>query len=150
MAEFMFPNMAYRATVLRIGIRTKLASLLWNFTWHIPIIHFDSYLILLYRAAQMWERIFFKVKPLSDESLMYSTMLLSPVSRLKSWGFKSSPVVNYNLKNEKNVKKLNFCQLWQVQKNQIMDNNQRGYQFLYNLLNKKAAKSKAFDPHDFI
>ena len=27
--------------------------------------------------------------------------------------------------------------------------NQRGYQFLCNLLNKKAAKSKAFDPHDF-
>ena len=78
---------------------------------------------------------------------MYSTMLLSPVSRLKSWEFKSSPIVNY-LKNEKNVKKLNFCQLWQVQKNQIMDNNQRGYQFLYNLLNKKAAKSKADDTHD--
>ena len=74
-------------------------------------------------------------------------MLLSPVSRLKSWGFKSSPIVNY-LKNEKNVKKLNFSIMTSAKKS---DNgyNQRGYQFLCNLLNKKAAKSKAFDPHDF-
>ena len=101
-------------------IRTKLASMLWNFTWHIPIIHFDSYLILLYRAAQMWERIFFKVKPLSDESLMYSRMLLSTVSRLKSWGFKALLFATLTLKTQICVYIHTLMRLQNLQKPQIM------------------------------
>ena len=71
---------------------------------------------------------FFKVKPLSDESLMYSTMLLSTISRLKSCGFKSSPIIMKN-----GLQKVEFLSTLIVKKgakNQITD-NQKGKQFLY-------------------
>ena len=60
---------------------------------------------------------FFKVKPLSDESLMYSTMLLSPVSRLLSWGLKASTFSTFKLKIQIYV---NFDEASKCTKPQIM------------------------------
>ena len=74
------------------------------------------------------------------------TMLLSTISRLKSWGLKASLFARY-LETENS----NFCQLWwsfKMYKASDDDYDDNKY-ILEELFTETVAKSEAFDPHDF-